>query len=468
MKKVHIIGIAGNLSAPLAAAFLKMGWEVTGSDHPHVYPPASDFLDSLNIRWSRGYKKENISSDLDLVVVAGSALLYDKDNPEFLEAKKFGLKIISQAEAVGRFVVKENSVVVAGTYGKSTTTAMLVWIFRKARKNPSFMFGGLPVDGSESLKVTDSSWSIVEGDEYPTLHFDSRPKFFLYSPKYLVLTAARWEHKDVYRTQASYLKVFRQLVEMIPKEGKIIASLKGENVTDILKSLKKKADYYSVEPRNSDWWAEEIELLPEGSSFFLNGRRLKKRFRINLRVLGRHNIENAIAAAALAYSLGIDPETISLGLENFVGLKKRLEIVGIFSGITLIKDVSQTKPRIVAALRALRSHFHRRRIFVVFYPHHSGLQEKSSLVDYPGTFDLADEVIVTKVLFRSSIPKDQRVLGKDIVAAIAKTQPKVKYVPLDGEVVGYLSEKVKPKDVIIFMSSGGYRGIIDNLIRNIC
>jgi UDP-N-acetylmuramate: L-alanyl-gamma-D-glutamyl-meso-diaminopimelate ligase len=466
-RKVHIIGIAGNLSAPLAKAFLKMGWKVTGSDHPHVYPPATDYLDSLNIKWSRGYRRENISHDLDLVVIAGSALLYDAKNPEFLEAKRLQLKIISQAEAVGRFVVKENSIVVAGTYGKSTTTAMLVNIFEEAGRKPSFMFGALLIDGSDPLKITASSWSIVEGDEYPTLHFDPRPKFLLYSPKFLILTAARWEHKDVYKKEEDYLKVFRRLLEIIPQDGRVIASLRGENIPELTENIKIK-DYYSLNRQPKSFgWAEGVKLYPAGSSFYFNSRNLKRRIKIRLNILGRHNIENAVAAASLASLLGISPQQIAAGLESFTGLKKRLEIIGNFGGVTLVKDVSQTKPRIEAALQALRKHFPDGRLLVIFYPHHSGLQERSSLIDYPGTFDLADEVIVTKVVFKKGITGDKRVLGKDIVDFISKTQPNVKYIPLDDEIVCYLANHLREKDVAVFMSSGGYREIINRLIAKI-
>jgi UDP-N-acetylmuramate: L-alanyl-gamma-D-glutamyl-meso-diaminopimelate ligase len=467
-KKVHIIGIAGNLSAPLAKAFLKMGWKVSGSDHPYVYPPATDYLDSLAINWSKGYHKENISSDLDLVVIAGSALLFDPQNPEYLEARRLGLKIISQAEAIGKFVVKKNSIVVAGTYGKSTTTAMLVKIFEKGGKRPSFMFGALPLDDSDPLRIRKSAWSIVEGDEYPTLHFDPRPKFFLYSPKFLILTAARWEHKDVYRSESDYLKVFRQLLKIVPQDGQVVASLSGENVLFLTKNIKPKKGYYSLKQQpESFWWAEKVELCRNGSRFYLNGRNLKRQIKIKLKVLGRHNIENAIAAAALSLSLGVSPEAIRLGLESFAGLRKRLEIIGNFRGITLVKDVSQTKPRIQAALRALKEHFPDGRLVVVFYPHHSGLQERSSLPDYPGTFDLADEVVVTKVVFRKNIPSNERVLGKDIVSFVSKTQPNVSYIPLDEEVVDYLTKCLRKQDVVVFMSSGGYRQIIERLIVEI-
>lgn len=457
-KKVHIIGVAGQLSGPLAKTLQDNDWQVTGSDHSNIYPPATDYLEVNKIEYSRGYSAKNIKKNLDLVIVAGSALAYDPQNPEVIRAKKLGLKVISQAQAIRQVVIKKNSIVVAGTYGKTTTTAMLVSIFKKANLNPSYMFGGMTKDLTDPLRITNSDWSIVEGDEYPTLGFNPRSKFLFYRPSYLILTAARWEHQDVFKTEKDYLATFKKLLKLIPENGFVLASKSGKNVLKILKRFAGKKLFYSaVKNEKGNWRAGSIELSKQGSKFLLSGKNGQKLL-LRLRVLGKHNVENAVAAAGLALELGLDKQAVRQGLESFLGLQRRLETLGKFNGVTVIKDVSQTKPRVAAALQALQDHFPKKRVLVVFDPHCSGLFYRASLKDYPGMFDRADMVIISQVTFKKEIPKKERVLGKDIVAMVKKTQPRVKYLPVGKDLVGEVLRFVRPTDVIIFMSSGGLRG----------
>lgn len=468
IKKVHIIGIAGQLSAPLAKALKDQGWQVTGSDQAKAYPPITDYLRKNRLSWFRGFDKNHLRPGLDLVIVAGCALLLDRQNPELVEAKRKGIEIISQAQAIKRFLIRRNSVVVAGTYGKTTTTAFLASILEEEGLKPSFMFGGVPQDFSDPLKITRSAWSVVEGDEYPTLHFDDKPKFFYYQPWFLLLTAARWEHQDVYRKERDYIGAFKKLVTLVPQQqGFILASKKGENLKKVLSQYQGKISFYSLgKTKGADWWAEKVNLTARGASFYFGGKDIKRPFLVKTSVLGKHNVENALAAGAMALMLGAKKKAIGKGIAKFAGIKKRLEVLGSFQGRWLVVDVSQTKPRIMAALQALADHFSGK-IWVVFYPHASSLQEKVSLKDYPGTFDLASQVLISRVYFRKKIAKKDRVTGRDIVKAIGETQPRVSYLPLDEEIVFRLVEETKPGEVIVFFSSGSFREIINQTIKGL-
>jgi len=461
-KKVHIIGIAGQLSGPLAKALKDKGWQVTGSDQKKVYPPITTYLKNNQISYTRGFSEDNISKDLDLVILAGIAVGSfvpdSRENLEINKARKLGLKIISQAEAIQRLLIKKESIVVAGTYGKTTTTAMLVSIFKKAKLDPSFMIGGISKNLEHPLRIADSNYSIVEGDEYLAAGKERKPKFLYYQPKYLLLTAARWEHQDVYKSREDYWEAFKKLISLIPDNGFVLANHSGENIDRVLESFGGRKIFYGLKKAEGvDWWAEDIQLGEKGSSFSIVGEN-GLRVLITLKVLGKHNIENALAAGALALSLGVKEEVVKLGLEDFLGIKRRLEVLGSWNGVTLIDDVSQSKPRVVAALRAVKEHYSKARVLVIFDPHYSGLLYKSSLDDYPGAFDLAERVLISRVRFKKEISKEERVLGKDILEKVKKTQKNAYYLPLEEELTNEASKYLRNGDVVVFMSSGGLYG----------
>ena len=466
-KSVHIIGIAGKLSAPLAKALKDLGWEVTGSDQPNVYPPVTDYLEKWQIPYTRGYYRENIKDNLDLVIVAGSAFHYQENNPEVQEAIRKKIPLISQAQAISRFVIKKNSIVVAGSFGKTTITAMLVSIFKEAGKKFSYMFGGMTKDELLPLQIVPSQWSIVEGDEYPTFGFDNRPKFWHYRPRWAILTACHWEHQDVYHSPRDYQAAFKKFLSLLPKEGKIFASFRGENVRKVVAQAEKETIFYSLYPEEGvEWWGEEKRFSSRGSSFTLI-RKGKKVLSCSLRVLGEHNIENAIAAAALSLTLGISPSAVKKGLAKFRGLRRRLEIVTTVGGIKIIRDISQTKPRVQGALKALRLHFPHSSIKVIFYPHYSAFRYRSSLREFKGMFAGASEVAITRVVFKKGIAKSQRVLGKDIVQAAKLPSVRVNYLPLDEDVVEWAVKGIRKGDIIVLMSSGNYRGIDEKIVERL-
>ncbi|MFH1601825.1 MAG: Mur ligase family protein [Candidatus Shapirobacteria bacterium] len=461
MKKVHIIGVAGQLTGPLAGAFKAMGWKVTGSDQKKIYPPLTTYLEKNNISYTRGFNLSNISKSLDLVVTGGSVFSSmgngGKPNIELDKARKLGLKIISQAGALQKILIKQNSIVVAGTYGKTTTTAMVSAILKKAGFNPSHMFGGIAKNSQDPLRITDSNWSIVEGDEYLASDFNYKPKFLYYRPKYLLLTAARWEHQDVYKKEKDYLDAFKKLISLVPFRGFILANKSGENLSEVLKNFTGKIIFYNLKKRKGvDWWTENISLDKTGSRFVLKNKQgLQVALALNL--LGKHNIENALSAASLGMALGADKKHVQKALKSFRGIKRRLEILGTFSGVTVVDDFSQSRPRAQAALLALKDHFPNSRLVVIYDPHYSGLLYRSSLDDYPGMFDLANRVLVSRVSFRRAVSKKERVLGRDIIEKIRLTQKNARYLPLEEEIVDQAIESVRSGDVLAIMSSGGQR-----------
>ena len=462
-KHVHFIGIAGKTTAPLAKMFKDLGWQVTGSDHAKTYPPISTYLTQNKISYAQGYSEKNLvgpprlgeAGRPDLVVVGRSALLVDPQNPEYLKAKKLGLKILSHPEVLREYVVKGNSIVVAGTYGKTTTSALMSWILEKAGFNPSFMIGGIPLNFPDGVRSTRSLWSVVEGDEPPAMKETDPPKFMFYQPKYVLLTACQWDHPEVFRREKKYIETFKKFIKLVPNEGLLVACREGKNNQEAARVASCPVVWYSKERDGADFWVENVQFESDFTRFEVVSK--DKKMSIESRLLGWHNIQNVCGAAALCLNLGITPRIIKQAVKSFRGVKTRLEFVGEFGGMKVFWDFAQHPVKVKETLTALRTRYQKERIIAVFDPHQTMLQNRESLAWYPGSFDQADEVLVCGVSFSKAVPKEDRVTGKDIAAAIKKTQPGVKYFPIEGELIDYLVKNSKPGSLIIFMSSGGQR-----------
>ena len=431
-KKIYFIGIAGKTMAPLAKVFKDMGWEVNGSDQKNVYPPVTDYLEKNNIFFSRGYRSQNVPKNTDLIVVGRSSLLVDPQNPEYLEAKKTGSQVLSYPELLQKYLIKENSIVVAGTYGKTTIAALVSWIMQKAGLNPSYAIGGEPLGMGNGVKIESSNYSVIEGDETPALEETSPPKFMYYRPKYLLLTATKWDHPEIYKSENEYLNAFIKLVELLPANGLLVYNLDSVDKKVVEKAKCKKISY-SLDNNSSDYHNKPFETL----------------------LLGKTNLENICGAFALCKELGISEDVIAKAVGTFKGIKTRLEFLGESGGRFIYWDIAQHPEKVKGSLNTLRDRYRKNRIFCVYDPSSTGLKHRESLAWLRGAFDSADRVVVGKVSFLKSIKKENRVTGHGLVKIISETQPNVYYEPSDKKISERLIQDTGLKDVIVFMSSGG-------------
>lgn len=438
--------------AQLAKSLKDIGWEVFGSDHKGVYPPISTYLKDNAISYHEGYSADNLFKNLDLVVVGRSALMAGENNPEYLKALSIGCPVLSYPQVIQKYLIRKKSIVVAGTFGKTTSSAILAWILTNANLNPSYMTGGIPLNLKDGVRITESEYSVVEGDETPALLETDPPKFMFYRPKYLMITASFHDHPEVYKTKKKYTQVFVDLVKLLPKEGILVYNL---NKVDkiIVDSFSGEKISYSLEDSKADFFVKDISTNNNFTRFTLGGR---KEINLETSLLGKHNLENICGVVALSLGLGIEIKIITASIKTFLGIKTRLEFLGKIHGRFLYWDFAQHPAKVKGTLSALRDHYANNKIICVFYPAMTGLKFKESLKWYPGNFDLADQVVVSKVGFLSK-NRGNRVTGDNIVSAIATTQKNVFYEPADEQIQKYLMQNTKPGDVIVFMSSGGLR-----------
>src|SRR5277367_6468549 len=321
---IHLLGIGGAAMAPVAGMLKERGYHVTGSD-TNVYPPASTLLASLGIPYNEGFRAENLKPPPDLAVI-GNVIARGNAELEYILNEK--IYYCSMAEIIEEFFIpKHTSIVIAGTHGISTTTAMLAWIFQVAGRRPDFLVGGVaPNFGDRSYGLGGGEEFIIEGDEYETAFFDRGPKFLHYHPDELILTSLEFDHADIYPDLAAIALQFRRLVNLVPRRGKIL--MLGES--DELREAVSKA-FCTVETfgltADCDWCAGDI-LWHDSATEFRVVYKGGEVTRIRMPVAGRHNVLDALAAVALAYGRGVECEAIEKALATFESVRRRMEIKG--------------------------------------------------------------------------------------------------------------------------------------------
>ncbi len=451
---IHFIGISGVTMAPIANAFKEQGWFVTGSDKG-FFPPMSTYLIEKAITVEVGFRKEHLKREYykekygdklnfdlgkhpDLVVIGASM---GSKNPELLFAKEQKLKVKSYPQVLEKYEIKEGgSIVVSGTYGKTTITSLLVHIFQKAGENISFMIGALAKDIPDGVKLKDedTKWSITEGDEYVSASFDQRSKFVHYHPNYLILTSAELDHTDIFPTKEAFIENFKNLAESVPSEGLIVANKNGENIDQVVENATAKVIFYEYD---------------------------EKDFPYEEKLIGDHNRENIIAAATLARNLNLPSETIKEAVASFQGIKRRLEIRLDLEDAKVIDDFGSTPAKARGSLAAVKQEFSKYKIVAIFEPN-AGNRTQEAVPLYDNVFKDAAEVIIPRLSSVKSKEGQMRLGGRDLAEVIAKTHKRVVYFTDDDKLIEYLA-KFKGKKVIVFMGSHGFRGMIERTIKTI-
>ncbi len=478
-KWVHFVGICGVTMAPLAKMMKDEGYFVSGSDKG-IFPPMSDYLRDNNIDIELGFKQKHLERSyyeekgennirihkFPDSIIAGNYI--GQSNPEYKFAKEKGLQIKSFPQVLKERLIKSNSIVVAGTYGKTTCTALLVQIFKSAQMNPSYMIGGIPINLDEGIENTKGKWSIVEGDEYTSARFDMRSKFFHYKPEFLLLTSAAWEHTDVFKTRQDYIDNFKRLVQHIPQNGIIVAARNGKNLKEVLDEARCKVVTYEVNNidkkiAKADWFNLPHKGNKETGEICIFNRNTKEEFSVKTNLIGQHNRENIIGCCALGRELGVPTEAVIGGVANFSGIRRRLELKFSEENLRIIDDHACSPPKVMGSLSALRERYSDWHISVVFEPN-VGNRTEAAMPEFKGVFDQADKVIVPRLKPVKTKKGEQRIDGKKLAKFLDGYGIDVKYEPDDEKLVNYVSNEEVKKHIICFMGSYGFRRMIEEVV----
>src|SRR3989339_83194 len=507
MKHIHFIGICGVGMGALAVLWQKKGWLVTGSD-VGFYPPVSTHLTKHNIKYYAGWHPEKIgalppplnlplgqgeTARPDLVVVGNVA---GSQNPELKFVLKNNIPYLSYPELIEQNLIKTNSIVCAGTYAKTTTTALLAKILIDAKFNPAYMFGAVATDLDLSADDRGGQYSIIGGDEYKTSRTDPSAKFFHYHSTHLLLTSATWDHADVYPTEKLYLEAFKKLIAQLPKNGLLVVSEKALSVIPNPRRGEKSPSANSCDngdPSLDAWNDKKLRIVTYGANTNCDYQytdvlstksgltfKIKHQsetaprsepsgsttgvYNLKSEILGDYMADNICGAFALAESIGIAPQQIIASVKNFHGIKRRLENRGTTTtGATVFDDIAHSPTKAQAVLKSLKQ-IYSGKIIAIFEPN-TGNRELQSVPAYANAFNNATEVVIPRLTKIKTTIDSKHLNGEELSKIIKNSQPNTKYIGDDEKLVEYIKDNTGPDDCAVFLGSHGWRGMIEELLK---
>lgn len=440
--KLHILGIAGTFMGGVAALARELGHEVEGSDQA-IYPPMSTQLETLGIALKQGYNAENISTDCDEIVI-GNALSRGNAAVEYVLNE--GLRYTSGAEWLRERVLPgRETLAVAGTHGKTTTTTILAYLLQAAGREPGFLIGGVAEDFGVSARIGLGREFVVEADEYDTAFFDKRSKFVHYRPTVAILNNLEYDHADIFPDVAAIQRQFHHLVRIVPARGRLIVNGEDERLAEVLKM----GCWTPVETfglgDGFDWSARLIE--EDGSAFAVlhDGKEIGE---VRWPLLGRHNVMNGLAALAACHAVGADIAEAIPALANFRSVKRRMEVLGEEAGIIVYDDFAHHPTAIATTLAGLRARVGDARIVVAMEPRSNSMRLGAHADALAPSLDGADAVVF---LHRPELAWDA---GKVVAALRGEGRAAASVDALIETLRGLAAAG----DHVVFMSNGGFDG----------
>lgn len=437
---IHILGICGTFMGGIAQLARAAGHRVTGCD-ANVYPPMSDQLASAGIELIEGFDESQVALRPDLYVI-GNAI--SRGNPLLEKILNDQLPYTSGPQWLGETILGSRHVLaVAGTHGKTTTSSLLAWILERCGKNPSFLIGGVPANFAYSARLTSSRYFVIEADEYDTCFFDKRSKFVHYRPKTAILNNLEYDHADIFPDLHAIETQFHHLVRMMAQNARVVVNGQSEALKRVLdRGLYSDCVYFNDE---RGWHLQ-------GNELFYKDRLIGA---LRLSLPGHHNLLNASAAVAAATHVGIDPKEALAALEEFSGVKRRLELKGIENGVSVIDDFAHHPTAIYETIRALRGKMGKKgRLIAVLEPRSNTMKMGTMKDRLAGSLKEADFVVCY------ADPK----LGWDVSVALAPLGEKLHVLHTVQETAVVAASLAQRGDDILVMSNGGFGGIHGQLL----
>ena len=459
-RNIHLVPIGGTAMTPLAALLAEEGHRVTGSDLD-LYPPMSTLLASLGIPVARGFAPEHVPADADCVVVGNAAL---RDNVEAAEASRRGVSVLSMPQAIREHLLAgKTSVVITGTHGKTTTSALTAWLLLDSGRDPGFLIGGEMRNLGRGYRRGAGRPFVLEGDEYNAAFFDRGPKFLHYEPRHLFVGNIEYDHADLFPDLASVVDAFRRVVEIVPADGTVVANVDDELIRGILPAAHARVVPVSLADPGADFSAAEVEAEPEGTRFtLLESDRAVGRLLSPL--LGTHNLRNVLGAIALVRGLGLAVEEIAHSLPRFAGVRRRLEIKGEKNGIVVVDDFAHHPTAVAGTIAAARTRWPGRRIWALFEPRSNTAGRKMFEDDYADAFSSADALVIGPIFHAKWLKPEERIDRAEVLR-LFKTNGKPAYAPESvTEIPDILCREARSGDVVLLMSSGAFGGLPETLL----
>ena len=458
--RVHFLGICGTAMGAVASAMKDQGWHVSGSDN-QAYPPMSDFLASRGIEVSSPFRPENLP-DGDALIVVGNAI--SRGNPEVEEVLNRKLNYASLPEVLrSHFLRGRHNIVITGTHGKTTTTSMTAWILEYAGKNPSYLIGGLPANLGQGACLHDPATSrhfVIEGDEYDTAFFDKRSKFLHYLPELLVVNNIEFDHADIFKNLDEIKLSFRRLLNVVPNEGMVLINGDDPNCIDVAASCPAPIVEVGFSENAGNRILHPWQKAGE-CGFELFGEKF------TLPMSGEHNLRNAAMAVSAAHFYGIPTKVIREALLKFQGIKRRQEVRGVVSGITIIDDFGHHPTAIRQTLEGLAQRYFGARLWALFEPRSNTTRRAIFQHDLPAAFAAAHGVVIGEVNRAADLKPEERLDPARLVDDLLKAGHPAFHEPSADKIVERLRPQLRSGDVIVVLSNGAFDGLHGKLLSGL-
>jgi UDP-N-acetylmuramate--alanine ligase len=467
-KKVYMVGIKGVGMTAIAQVLKLRGADVTGSDtHEKFF--TDEVLKKSGIKFYEGFDAGHVADEKPDLVIYSTA--YTEENPELVEARKSGVTILSYPEALGQILKEGFGIAVCGTHGKTTTTAILGFVFQELGADPTVIVGSAVPQLGGNARDGRGKHVVIEADEYQN-------KFLHFDPRAIVLTSAEYDHPDFFKTPEDYIDAFRKFVAKISSDGFWVACVDDKGVRRLLRENARQASHsskiISYGLASGDWQARKIRpsliranggIVENDGMKFEVFERGESRGVFEIQLVGIHNVANALAVIVTARELGYDFDKIREALKKFTGTVRRFEIKGEAAGVTIVDDYGHHPTEIRVTLEAARQKWPEKKIWCVFHPH-TFTRTKALLSDFAKSFGAVDKTIVIDI-YGSAREQTGGISSRDLAEAIKKEGGEAIYIPTIAESADFLVQKVKSGDVVITMGAGDVWRVGEILISKI-
>jgi UDP-N-acetylmuramate: L-alanyl-gamma-D-glutamyl-meso-diaminopimelate ligase len=463
-RRFHLVPVGGTAMVPLAALLLEEGHQVTGSDGP-LYPPMSTLLERLGIPVSRGFSPEHVPAGCHTVIVGNAAL---RDNVEAAEAARRGLDVLSLPQAVKRHLLPgKTSVVITGTHGKTTTSALTAWLLLDSGRDPGFLVGGEMKNLGRGYRRGAGPHFVLEGDEYNAAFFDRGPKFLHYEPRHLFVGNIEYDHADLYPDLPSVIEAFRSVVRLVPRDGVVVVNADDPRVAALAGDARAAVVRVALDDPAADFSARDVAFRPDGTDFTLLEGGLATA-RLSSPMSGLHNVRNALGAIALVRGLGLSSGEIARALPRFAGVRRRMDVRGEKNGVLVVDDFAHHPTAVRGTIQAARARFPGRRLWALFEPRSNTAGRKIFEDDYAEAFAGADALVVAPVFHSGRIAPENQIDRASLVRGFGEAAEKPAFAPeAIADIPAILRRESRPGDVLLLMSSGAFGGLPETLLEEL-
>ncbi len=459
VQRIHLVGVAGTGMGAFAGMLKALGFVVTGSDE-NVYPPMSDMLRDWGIEVFTPYSPANLDrANPDLVIIGN---VIRRVNVEATAVRERRIPQMSFPAAFGSLIAAgKHSVVIVGTHGKTTTSALMAHVLVHAGRDPTFLVGGVTLNYGTNFRIGRGKHVVVEGDEYDTAYWDKGPKFLHYCARSVLLTSIEFDHADIFTDLAHYESVFEKLCATLPANGWLGVSASYPGALRLARTHSKAPIVTYAVGGDADYSASHLTFGPRGARFTIRGPEATD---VLLPMSGQHNVENAVGVYAAARALGLTPNEIAAGMASFSGVKRRQEPSGEIAGVLVIDDFAHHPTAVRETIEGIRQRYADRRLWAVFEPRSNTSRRNVHQAEYASAFDHADVVTIRIPEPHDKVPADQQLNVQAIVRQLNERGIEATALSDVAEMTRLVATTARENDLILVMSNGSFGGFIPSLL----